>query len=108
MTRKFVYWSPFLSACKIMGLNDTALQTMENALLINPTAGAIVEGTGGACKVRIKLAGRGKSAGGRVIYFDTGTEIHFLMIYPKGAQSDLTPAQKELLHNATRNIRKEH
>lgn len=107
MTRKFVYWRPFLAACKIMGMDDTALQTIEQTLLLNPAAGDIVEGTGGARKVRIKLAGRGKSAGGRAIYYDTGTAIHLLMIYPKSAQSDLTPAQKELLHEVTREIRKE-
>lgn len=49
-----------------------------------------------------------EGGGGRVIYFDTGTEIHFLLAYPKSVQSDLTPVQKELLHEATRNIRKEH
>lgn len=107
MTRKFVYWKPFLSACKIMGVDDTALQTLEHALLLDPAAGDMVEGTGGAYKVRIRLAGRGKSSGGRVIYFDTGTEIHFLMTYPKSAQSDLTATQKELLREATRSIRKE-
>ena len=107
MRRKFVYWSPFLAACKIMGLDDSALQTIENTLLLNPESGDMVEGTGGARKVRAKMAGRGKSAGGRVIYYDTGTAIHFLLIYPKSAQSDLTPAQKELLHKATRKIRKE-
>ena len=105
MTRKFVYWGAFLAACKVMGLGDSTLQALENMLLLNPTAGDMVEGTGGACKVRVKLSGRGKSAGGRAIYYDTGTAIHFLMIYPKSAQSDLTASQKELLHKATRKIR---
>lgn len=108
MTRKFVYWKQFLSACKIMGIDDAALQKMEDDLIANPDSGDMIEGTGGAYKVRIRLSGRGKSSGGRVIYFDTGSAIHFLMIYPKSVQSDLTPAQKELLHVATRNIRKEH
>lgn len=107
MRRKFVYWSPFLSTCKVMGIDDSALQTIENTLLLNPETGDIVEGTGGVRKMRIKLDGRGKSNGGRVIYYDNGVTVHFLMIYPKNVQADITPKQKELLHKATRKIREE-
>ncbi len=57
--------------------------------------------------MRVKLDGRGKSSGGRVIYYDTGAAIHMLMIYPKSVQVDITPAQKDILHKATRKIRKE-
>ena len=32
--------------------------------------GAVIEGLGGVRKLRIKLEGRGKSGGGRVIYLD--------------------------------------
>lgn len=107
MTRSFVYWSFFSSVCKTIGIDDPALQKIEHTLLLNPETGDMVEGTGGARKMRIRLEGRGKRSGGRVIYYDTGTVIHFLLLYTKGMQSDLSPAQKEFLHKITRMIRKE-
>ena len=75
MTRKFVQTPPFLAAWKLMGLDEHALSTLEDALLLNPEAGDLIEGTGGARKTRVQLDGRGKSGGGRVIYFDAGDAI---------------------------------
>mgnify|MGYP003316150211 FL=1 len=54
-----------------MGLNDNDLSQLEKVLLENPKAGDVIEGTGGARKLRITLNdNRGKSGGGRVIYVD--------------------------------------
>lgn len=97
----------FDSVCKSIGIGDSSIQEVENTLLLNPNIGDMVEGTGGARKMRIRLNGRGKSGGGRIIYYDTGTAIHFLMIYTKKMQADLTPSQKKVLHEITREIRKE-
>lgn len=107
MTREFVQMTPFLSAWRLMRLDDAALSELENALLINPEAGDVIEGTGGTRKVRIQLPGRGKSGGGRVIYFDTGTVIFLLVAYPKNVQEDLTQAQKKRLKELTAELRKE-
>ena len=107
MRRKFIFWTFFDSVCKSIGIGDSSIQEVENTLLLNPNIGDMVEGTGGARKMRIRLNGRGKSGGGRIIYYDTGTAIHFLMIYTKIMQADLTPSQKKVLHEITREIRKE-
>lgn len=107
MKRKFVFWTFFDSVCKSIGIDDSAMQEIENVILLNPKAGDMVEGTGGARKLRIRLEGRGKRGGGRIIYYDTGTVIHFLLAYTKKMQADLTPAQKKVLHEITREIRKE-
>ena len=53
-----------------MGLKDDDLKELEIILLENPRKGAVIEGLAGARKLRIKLEGRGKSGGGRVIYLD--------------------------------------
>lgn len=53
-----------------MGLRDDDLKELEIILLENPRKGAVIEGLAGARKLRIKLEGRGKSGGGRVIYLD--------------------------------------
>lgn len=107
MTRKFIQMTPFLAAWKAMCLDDTALSVLENALLTNPEAGDMIEGTGGTRKVRIQLAGRGKSGGGRVIYFDNGSVIFLLTAYPKNVQEDLTQTQKKELKRLTATLRKE-
>ena len=45
------------------------LNELENELLQNPDKGDLTQGTGGFRKIRMKLPGRGKSAGARVAYF---------------------------------------
>ena len=51
-----------------MGLTDQQLPALEEALLSDPKIGDLIEGTGGARKIRIQLHGKGKRGGGRVIY----------------------------------------
>ena len=53
-----------------MGLRDDDLKELEIILLENPRKGAVIEELAGARKLRIKLEGRDKSGGGRVIYLD--------------------------------------
>ena len=76
-----------------MGLSDEELREFQNILLENPFAGSLIQGTGGARKIRFALSGSGKSRGLRVIYFDiTHLRIIYLIIcYPKSKQDDLTP-----------------
>lgn len=107
MTRKFIQTPPFVSAWRLMRLEDSALFALQDALLLNPENGEMIEGTGGARKMWVQLAGRGKSGGGRVIYFDTGEVIYLITAYPKNVQEDLTPAQKKRIHELTRQFRKE-
>lgn len=90
-----------------MQLNDGALSELENAILVDPEVGDIIEGTGGARKMRISLNGRGKSGGGRVIYFDIRETVFLFTAYPKNVQEDLNPNQKKQLKALTHAIRKE-
>jgi len=109
MIRKFVYSDVFLRYWELMGLNGGALRRLELQLLQNPKVGAVVEGTGGARKMRFLLVGRGKSAGARVICLDVpkrGT-LYLLLAYPKSIQSDLTVEQTKNIRQAIRRIREE-
>ena len=93
-----------------MGLDDECLRTMEDILLKNPQKGKVIEGTGGARKLRICLNNnKGKSSGGRVIYIDIFEKerIFFLFAYPKNVQENLTPEQKSALKRIIEEIRKE-
>ena len=78
---------------------EEALWELENELLQNPDKGDLIQGTGGFRKIRMKLRGRGKSAGARVVYFHLKDRsvIFLFFLYTKSAQSDLTAEQKAAL-----------
>ena len=84
---------------KALGLDDDAQQSLENILLANPKAGAVIPNCGGVRKLRIVLPGIGKRGGARVIYIDImGAEkIYFLMAYPKGKKETTTPEENKAL-----------
>jgi len=109
MTREFVYTAPFQRSWKAMGLNDADQKLLEEALLENPQLGDVIEGTGGARKMRIQLEGRGKSGGGRVIYVDVfeKEKLYFLLAYPKNVQDNLTSDQKKMIRKLIEAIQKE-
>ncbi len=110
MTRLFVHTEPFRKCWKAMGLSDDSLKDLEDILLENPHKGAVIEGTGGARKMRIQLEDKnGKSGGGRVIYVDIfeKEKIYLLFAYPKNVQDDLTADQKKNIRKMIENIEKE-
>ena len=99
MTRKFIYTESFQKSWKAMGLSDEDLPLLEIELLKNPRAGDVIEGTGGARKLRIQLEGRGKSGGARVIYLDIYEKEHLYLLfaYPKNVQENLSADQKKAI-----------
>ena len=92
-----------------MGLDDDDCKILEEILLANPQLGDVIEGTGGARKMRIQLEGRGKSGGGRVIYVDVyeKEKLYLLLAYPKNVQSNLTPEQTKQVKMLIEAIKKE-
>ena len=109
MTREFVYTEPFRKCWKAMGLSEDDLKKLEEILLENPQLGDVIEGTGGARKMRIQIENRGKSGGGRVIYVDVfeKEKLYFLLAYPKNVQDNLTPDQKKQVRKLIEAIKKE-
>ena len=109
MTREFVYTEPFRKCWKAMGLSEDDLKKLEEILLENPQLGDVIEGTGGARKMRIQIENRGKSGGGRVIYVDVfeKEKLYFLLAYPKNIQDNLTPDQKKQVRKLVEAIKKE-
>ena len=92
-----------------MGLSEVDLKKLEEILLENPQLGDVIEGTGGARKIRIQIENRGKSGGGRVIYVDVfeKEKLYFLLAYPKNVQDNLTPDQKKQVRKLVEAIKKE-
>ena len=110
MTRTFIHTEAFLRCWKAMGLSDDSLVYLEDILLTNPRCGNVIEGTGGARKLRIQLnSNRGKIGGGRVIYVDIfeKEKIYLLFAYPKNVQANLTAEQKRIIKATIDMIKKE-
>lgn len=72
-------------------LSDNEYAELQWFLLENPTAGAVVPGSGGVRKLRWRTAGRGKRGGIRVIYYiqRKRSEIWFLTLYGKNALENI-------------------
>ena len=95
----FILTPPFDEDWSGLGLDDADLARLEQQLIANPQAGAVVGGTGGLRKVRFAPLGRGKSGGVRVCYAHFGRHFLFLLVaaYGKTQKSDLTPAEKRAI-----------
>jgi hypothetical protein len=98
MRLTFVQLPRFAARWAKLRLTDEDLQALEQILLRNPDAGAVVGGTGGLRKVRFAPPSRhvGKSGAFRVgyIYFRSADAVYLLAIYPKNEKANLTPAEK--------------
>lgn len=74
-------------------LSEEEYADLQQMLIDNPEAGAVIRGSGGIRKVRWAAPGRGKRGGYRVIYYlarPKGT-IWMLTMYPKNV-ADSIPA----------------
>ena len=72
-------------------LSDDEYSELQQALIANPEAGAVVPGSGGIRKLRWGVAGRGKRGGIRVIYFlrTRHGQIWMLTLYPKNVAENI-------------------
>ena len=82
-------------------LDDDAFLRLQQSLMLNPEAGALIPGTGGLRKLRFadERRGKGKRGGLRVIYYwwDSSLQFWLFTIYDKDEMSDLTKTQREML-----------
>jgi mRNA-degrading endonuclease RelE of RelBE toxin-antitoxin system len=72
-------------------LSDEEYGRLQQALIDDPEAGAVVKASGGVRKIRWAAQGRGKRGGYRVIYFvrRTQDEIWMLTMYPKNVTDSI-------------------
>ena len=91
----------FLGDARSLGLSDAERLAIVTWVAANPAAGDVIEGTGGARKVRFAGKGKGKSGGYRVITFFAGTDIpvFLLNIFAKNEKTDLTPRERRVFKN---------
>lgn len=95
MERTFIYLPTFEKAWKSLGMGEKEIVFLEEMLLRNPQAGAVMEGSGGIRKMRFALPGHGKSGSARVIYVDfvVSETIYILYAYPKSSKENLTKSE---------------
>ncbi|MXW10069.1 MAG: addiction module toxin RelE [Gammaproteobacteria bacterium] len=82
---------------------------MEAAVVADPRAAPVIQGTGGLRKLRWTGSGRGKRGGIRAIYFrHAGADaIYLLTAYAKADRDDLSPADRRVLSRLVAEIKKE-
>lgn len=84
-------------------LDDDEFRQLQDALMEDPYAGAMIKGAGGVRKLRYadKRRGKGSRGGLRVIYYwwIKDQEIWLFTLYDKNEMSDLNAAQRAVLKN---------
>jgi hypothetical protein len=84
-------------------LAESELNDLIDYLATHPTAGVLIQGTGGIRKVRWKREGTGKSSGVRVIYYFHSERypLFLLTIFGKSEKVDLSQAERNQLAKLT-------
>jgi hypothetical protein len=90
-------------------LDDLAYARFQAELLRWPEKGDVIPQSGGLRKVRMRLPGRGKSGGARVIYLHVPTHetIVLFYVYTKAKRADLSADQLKRLRQAAAIIKQE-
>jgi len=105
---KVVRLKPYIRAMHRMGLDDQAMRDVELRIIAAPEAHPIMKGLHGVRKARFALPGRGKSGGGRVIYYVmVETAIYMMTAYPKNERDDLSPDQRRAILAAIESLKGE-
>ena len=96
MQRTFIILPEFDKNWKSMGLSDEDLRRLENLILQDPEAGALMQGTGGLRKLRFAFENRGKSGSARVCYVDfvLRETVFLITAYPKNEKENLSKAER--------------
>jgi|ERR1700675_1555271 hypothetical protein len=88
----------FLSDAKAAGLSDHEQNDIVSEISKNPTAGALMEGTGGG-KLRFAGKGKGKRGGFRTVHYYAGDDVPVLLLalIDKGEDENLSKAERNEL-----------
>ncbi len=91
-------YSNALKRLRKLGASLDDITVMEDAIANAPGAGVVIRGTKGLRKIRFAFGHRGKTGGGRTIYYVMANDelIYLLAAYAKADKSDLTTQEKAL------------
>jgi mRNA-degrading endonuclease RelE of RelBE toxin-antitoxin system len=87
-------------------LGPDEYRALQLELIESPTKGKLIQGTGGARKLRFGMPGKGKSGSIRIIYYyQVDERIYLLLVYKKADQEDLNPQQRKALKSLIERIK---
>lgn len=77
--------------------SQTDFAKLQEELLENPEKGDLIQGTGGARKIRMRITGKGKRGGARVIYYFkvSNSLILFIHAFSKNEKDNITSQEKK-------------
>lgn len=89
----------YLADARSAGISEPERQSIVDFIAANPTAGELMQGTGGARKLRFAGRGKGKSGGYRVVTYFGGDDVpvFLLAMYGKGDRDNLSKAERNEL-----------
>ena len=87
-------------------LTDDEYFELQQDLILNPRAGAVIKHSGGLRKLRWGLGTKGKRGGIRIIYYWYVSEdkIYMLLAYGKSEKDDLSPKELKTLRKLVREV----
>ncbi|MBQ0781657.1 MAG: type II toxin-antitoxin system RelE/ParE family toxin [Thalassolituus oleivorans] len=89
-------------------IEDDDFSAMQEALIVNPELGNVIQGTGGFRKLRWAREDTGKSGGVRIIYYNrsqvTG-KLYLALIYAKNEADNITNDQKNQLKQVSEQLK---
>ena len=90
--------------------DEEVLREFQLALAVRPEAGDLIRHSGGLRKARMKLSGRGKSGGARVIYLwlPRARRFIFFMLYTKSTKANIAPEDLARLRAAVETIKQQY
>jgi hypothetical protein len=93
----------FLASAKSAGMSEEEREAVVAAVANDPTAGDIMQGTGGCRKLRHKKPGGGKSGGYQVVTWFGGGDIpvFLLTVFGKNERANLSKAERNELAKLT-------
>lgn len=97
----------YLIAAKDAGMTADERDDVAALIGVDPTAGAIMPGCGGARKLRYAKPGKGKSGGYRIITYFGGDDIPVFLItvFGKGEKDNLTQAERNEVAKLCKRLR---
>ena len=106
LKKEFINTTIFDKRWAELKLTDNDLRSLQNILMQNSSVGDMIEGTGGAYKIRFSIENKGKSGGIRVIYINLlkAQRIYFITCYPKSKQDNLLSNEKAIIKEVVKRI----
>lgn len=96
----------YLSAAKSAGMSEEERSAVVDIIAVDPMAGEIMPGCGGARKLRVARPGAGKSGGYRVVTYYAGetVPVFLLTVFPKNVKANLSKAERNIFAASTKRL----